>query len=270
MTGGVYPAMVTPMLANGEMDPPSAVRLTHWFRSRGCQGVVLAGTNGEGPSLAAVEKRDLVRTVCSAADGFPVVIGIATPSITEAAWLCEQSRKAGAAAALVMAPAYFREAPLDAVAEWFEALFAATELPCIVYNFPQRTGYTFDGEFLARLAKHERMIGVKDSSGNAANLAPYRQACSGALFVGDETLLLDALDAGWQGTISGAANQVTLELSEIVRQYPEESARVHFDLVRPRIEAIRSVPQPMAHKRWMTAPGILDSDAVRLPLRQPN
>jgi len=269
METGVYPAMVTPMHPGGEVDVPSTVRLALWFGSQGCRGVVLAGTNGEGPSLAAVEKRDLVRSVVAATDGMPVVIGIATPSLSEAAWLCEQSRKAGAMAALVMAPAYFREAPPDAVAEWYEALFAATTLPCIVYNFPQRTGYTFDGEFIARLSRHERMIGVKDSSGHAANLPIYRQTCPGSLFVGDETLLLDALDAGWQGTISGASNQVARELSEIVRQYPDESARVHFELTRPRIEAIRAVPQPMGHKRWMRDNGILDSDAVRLPLRQP-
>ena len=186
---GVYPASVTPMIPGGQVDYPSVARLLAHFKSAGCQGVVLAGTNGEGPSLSSVEKRDLVRIAVPIFPELQVIAGIATPSLTEAIWLANQAQKAGSSAGLVMPPAYFREAREEAVARWFEALFAETDLPILVYNFPQRTGIELSGSLMARLAEHPRMIGIKDSSGNPENIEAYARAAKGKnLFVGNEAL----------------------------------------------------------------------------------
>ena len=166
---GVYSASVTPMDSNGKMDLPSIARLLAHFKAAGCKGVVLAGTNGEGPSLSAVEKRDLVRIAVPIFPDLKIVAGIATPSLEEAIWLSNQAQKAGAAAALVMPPGYFREVGEDGIAKWFEVLFDSTDLPILVYNFPQRTGIEITTSLISRLSEHPRMIGLKDSSGNEAN-----------------------------------------------------------------------------------------------------
>lgn len=271
---GVYPASVTPMMPDGALDLAGVVNLLSAFRTAGCNGIVLAGTNGEGPSLSAVEKRDLVRASTSIFPDFPVITGIATPSLTEAIWLAQQARKAGAAAALVMPPFYFREASTDGILQWFEALMSASDLPVLVYNFPQRTGIPITPEMLGRLAQHPNMTGVKDSSGDRANLNSYAEVLQGRnkqLFVGNETLLWEALELGWSGTISGAANSIPGWLSRIVQEYrseDKESSAAKFQLALPVLENLRRIPQPATHKAVLCSKKVLQHASVRLPLQE--
>src|SRR3954467_7098266 len=103
----------------GEIDVSAMARLLAWFEACGCTGAVLAGTNGEGPSLSATEKRDLIRESMPLRGKLDIILGIASSSLEEAVWLCNQARKSGAAAALVMPPSYFREATEDGLVEWF-------------------------------------------------------------------------------------------------------------------------------------------------------
>ncbi len=270
LESGVYPASVTPLTPDGAVDLPSMVRLLSFFQAAGCQGAVLAGTNGEGPSLSALEKRDLARACVPILPDFKIVLGISTPSITEAVWLANQANKAGAAAGLVMAPGYFREASEEAICRWFEELFSETELPILVYNFPQRTGITFTNQMIERLAQHPQMIGLKDSSGNEANIPGYAGTAPDKLkFVGNEALLIAALEAGWSGTISGAANCIPAWLSAVTRDWQKgdfESARAKFQLCLPGIEALRGVPQPATNKAVLHKNGVLPNATVRLPL----
>lgn len=272
MRPGCYPAAVTPMRPSGEVDAPALARLLAWFESAGCPGVVLAGTTGEGPSLAAVEKRDLLRAVFPARGKLDLVLGVATDSLSEAIWSCRQAATIGAAAALVMPPRFYREA--SGVAAWFEAVLEESPLPIVLYNFPQRTGIPLAPDLVARLSSHARMVGVKDSSGDPANLAAFRQAAPGKdLFVGDESLLIRALEAGWQGAISGAANLLARELQEIVRRWESgdgAAAETRHRLILPSIQAIRSRPQPATSKALLVQRGLLPAATVRLPLREIN
>lgn len=264
---GVYPASVTPMTPDGKMDLPAIARLLGYFKAAGCKGAVLAGTNGEGPSLSAVEKRDLVRLAVPIIPDFHIVAGIATPSLEEAVWLANQAHKANAAAGLVMAPGYFREASEDAIARWFESLFEQTELPILVYNFPQRTGITITHSLMARLAKHPLMAGLKDSSGDESNIQGYETGKP--KFVGNENLLWRCLEAGWSGSISGAANCIPGWLSAVTDDYfagKKESAQAKFALAQPGIEALRGVPQPATNKAVLHSTGVLPNPDVRLPL----
>lgn len=268
---GTYPAAVTPFDEKGRIDAPSLARLLAWFESAGCTGAVLAGTNGEGPSLTAPEKRDLILAASGLKGTLDLVLGIASCSLNEAVWLCKQAHEAGAVAALVMPPFYFKE-PLDSIQAWFAELLDRSPLPILIYNFPQRTGITLTADFMQKAAAHPNCAGLKDSSGNRENLAAYRQAIQRddqALFVGDETLLLDALQAGWSGTISGATNSIPAWTSQIVQSYlsgDAETAAAKFQIALPVIEAMRKVPQPAAHKGILHRRGVLGSPALRLPL----
>lgn len=266
---GVYPASVTPFTEKGEVDAAGIPRLLSWFQSQRCAGIVLAGTNGEGPSLGAVEKRDLFRVAARLADGWPVIAGIATSSLDEAIWLSRQAHRDGCAAALVMPPGYFREASAVGIEAWFEALAAASPCPLLLYNFPKRTGIVLTSETVARLSRLDTIIGIKDSSGDKANITGYAQAMPGrSLFVGDETLLLDALSHGWTGSISGAANVIPRWLAAAVEEWPDaaEGAAVKFELILPLLQRLRSCPQPAANKVLLHRLRVLDRADVRLPL----
>jgi 4-hydroxy-tetrahydrodipicolinate synthase len=263
----VYPASVTPFDAAGRVDNEGIAKLLAYFRAAGCTGAVFAGTNGEGPSLSAVEKRDLVRTAVPLAQGLEVILGIATPSLDEAIWLAQQSHKAGAAAGLVMPPAYFREASEEGLARWFEALADASPLPLLLYNFPQRTGIPLSETLVARLFRHERVVGLKDSSGEGANLQMYANAVPGArLYVGDETLLQRAIGHGWTGTISGAANVIPEWIVQTLRDPDAESQAEKYRLLQTGLEALRVKGQPGLNKALLKRLGVLESDRVRLPL----
>lgn len=220
--------------------------------------------------MSAVEKRDLVRVAVPIYPELKIIAGIATPSLEEAIWLANQAYKAGAVAGLVMPPGYFREASEDAIGRWFEKLFAETELPILVYNFPQRTGMEISSSLIKRLAQHSRMIGLKDSSGNEANIENYVKAAKGKnMFVGNEALLWRCLEAGWTGTISGAANCIPGWLAVVVKEFFEgnrESAQAKFQFALRGIEALRGVPQPATNKAVLHRTGIIPCPDVRLPL----
>lgn len=268
----VYPAAVTPFDEKGRVDIAQVAKLLAWFEANGCAGAVLAGTNGEGPSLSATEKRDLIEAAVPLRGKLDVILGIATPSLEEAAWLCRRAYDSGAVAVLVMAPFYFRDVPEAGIEKWFSSLLDRSPIPVIVYNFPQKTGITLSAQLVGRLGTHANMAGVKDSSGNADNLSSFRRALvreDQRLFVGDECLLLDAMREGWSGSISGASNVIPLPISMIVKDFlegREESAEAKFEIALPVIQAIRSSPQPASHKMVLKEFGVLTNSAVRLPL----
>ena len=250
---------------------PAVVRLMAWFESEGCTGAVLAGTNGEGPSLSAPEKRDLVARAMPLKGKLDLILGIATPSLDEAVWLCKQADQVGCAGVLLMPPFYFRDASPQGVEDWLRFVLDKSPSPVVVYNFPQKTGVTISADTLSRLSEHERFAGVKDSSGAPENIAAYRAALGPdrQLFMGNETLLLDALTAGWSGAISGAANVLPMWISQIVcewRRGDRESAGAKFELVLPMIESLRKHSQPAMNKALLLRLGVLPSDRLRLPL----
>lgn len=256
------PAAVTPFDAEGRVDLVGVARLLAYFRSEGATGVVVGGTTGEGPSLTSFEKRDLVRSAAPLAGGLPVWLGVATPSLEEAVWLARETNKAGAAGILLMPPFFYRE--LDPTA-WLGAVLDRSPVDILLYNFP-RFAPALGVDLLSALADHPRFVGLKDSSGNVENLASFASALPGKrLYVGDETLLDRALDLGWSGTISGAANVLCRELAGAVKDEGESRA-VKLELLLPRLKEIRSSPQPVGHKRTLVKRGIIDRADVRLPL----
>lgn len=247
------------------------MRLMAYFEASGCKGVVLAGTNGEGPSLSAYEKRELLRSAQACRGNLKLILAIATSSLDEAVWLTKQAAKDGADALLLMPPSYFKNASENGIERWFLKVLESSELPVLIYNFPKMTGITLTPEFIARFKDHPKVAGCKDSSGDASNLASYRAAFAEnqQLFVGDETILLEALRHGWTGTISGAANLVPAQLVRIVAQWfakEGQSATTAYELLLPVLKAIRSNTQPSANKAVLCSLGVLTDPRPRLPL----
>lgn len=269
---GVYPASVTPMTPDGKIDLLSVAKLLAYFESAGCKGVVLAGTNGEGPSLSAVEKRDLLRESIPMRGQLKVILGVATPSLDEAIWLSKRAHEFEASAILLMPPSYFRSVSEAAIVKWFLTVVEKSPVPALIYNFPKMTGVTISPAMMTEIGAHPNVAGCKDSSGEISNLTGYREALKRpeqVLFVGNELLLLGALRAGWTGTISGAANSVPKWLSQIVAEYvggQTESAETKFEILRPVLEEIRSLSQPANHKAFLQNRGILARSSLRLPL----
>lgn len=263
MFSGAYTALVTPFGNDGEIDYPGVARLLAWHESEGMDGVVIAGTNGEGPSLSAIEKRDLTKFAVSHAGSLKIIFGAGTCSLPEAIWLCNQAEKSGAVAALVLPPFYF--SPTESgIEQWFTSLVDNTKIPVILYNFPKPTKITLSPHMVGRLLTQDRIIGIKDSSGDEG----YLNDClaetvpkSKSMLVGDERLLLTCLKQGGSGTISGLANSFPRLVS---RQVAEQTDTMQT-LINEAVANVKCHPQPAVHKAILNHKG-LPGGRVRLPL----
>lgn len=263
MLSGAFTALITPFDETGQIDYPGVARLLAWHEANGMDGVVVAGTNGEGPSLSAIEKRDLVRFAVQHAGKLQVILGAGTCSITQAIWLCEQAQKAGAIASLVLPPFYF-DASKQGIRNWFDELLSKTDLPCIVYNFPKMTRFTFDETLVHALFQNANCIGIKDSSGDEHLLDTYLRVAhkhSKSVFVGDERLILNSLLSEGSGTISGLANSFPALISRQVRE-KSDALQTFID---EAVQNIKCHPQPAVHKAILDHRG-LPGGPMRPPL----
>ena len=263
MFSGAYTALITPLCPDGEIDYPGVARLIAWHESEGMDGVVIAGTNGEGPSLSAVEKRDLTRFAVEHAGKLKIVFGAGTCSLPEAIWLCNQAEKSGAVAALVLPPFYFA-ATEAGIEEWFTKLVENVKISVILYNFPKSTKVSLSPDLVGRLLQLERVIGIKDSSGDPETLTAYLAKAtpiSKSVFVGDERLLLSCLSRGGAGTISGLANSFP---RLVARQVAERTETLQA-LIDEAVENVKCHPQPAIHKAILDHKG-LPGGQVRPPL----
>ncbi len=246
MLEGAFVAMVTPFTEKGEIDLPGVARLLAYFEHHGLTGVVVAGTNGEGPSLSSTEKRDITQFAVRHSGKLKVIAGLATCSLTEARWLAKRASESGAMAGLVLPPFYFPP-NFEGIEAWFRELATTVELPLILYNIPQNVGFSLPPPMVERLLRLPSIAGIKDSSGNPALLEEYLVSAhkSGKeVLVGDERLLLSALYQGASGTISGLANSTPHLIARQVR----ERSEVLQALIETACQNLKTHPQPAVHK----------------------
>lgn len=246
MLHGAFVAMVTPFTEKGDIDEVGVVRLLAYWESQGLTGVVVAGTNGEGPSLSATEKRDLVHLAVKHSGKLKVIAGLATCSLTEARWLVKRASESGAMAALVLPPFYYPPNP-EGIEAWFGELASTSELPLILYNIPQNVGFSLPPPMVERLFRFPSVAGIKDSSGDPSLLEAYLQSAlknGKEVLVGDERLILTALSQGASGTISGLANSTP----HLIARQVQERSEVLQTFIEEACQNLKKHPQPAVHK----------------------
>lgn len=175
--GAVLTAMVTPMREDGSVDLDAAVSLATHLVDHGHDGLVLNGTTGESPATHAPEKAELIRAVVDAVgDRAAVVAGAGSNDTLHAVRMAEQAADAGADGLLVVSPYYSRPSQTGVVRH-IQAVADSTPLPVMLYDVPGRTGVRFAQPTLDALAAHERVVAMKDATGDlyaAATLPPAR------------------------------------------------------------------------------------------------
>lgn len=259
----VWPAAVTPFNDRGRIDYVSLARLFAFFEAAGCTGVVLGGTTGEGPSLSAVEKRDLIRESVRLRGSLQVILGSATNSLDEAIWLSKRAVEFGATGLLAAPPSFFRGASAG-LRDWYLALMEGGPSPVVVYHHPAFVGVSLGLDDWADLLAHENCLGVKASSGYDDLLSLLPSLAPGKmLLMGNEADLGAALSLGWSGTISAVANVIPHWLVQVVREHPDPHKLAFLE---PVLAAIRSGVMPGNLKSVLTEWGILERADVRLPL----
>lgn len=222
---GVYAAAVTPLKDDSTLDLESVPALLRFFASRGCHGIVLFGTTGEGPSFSPGEREMLMRAVCesrSLVPGFRVIVGTGTPSLSESMDLTKLAFDLGFDGALVVPPYYFRKATDDGLFHWFSELMSKS-VPSdgymLGYHFPNVAGIGFSIQLISRLkdAFPTQFAGIKDSS-HDADLARTLGNTFGsdlAVFSGTDSYLQLAMQNHAAGCITAPANILSPGLRQI-------------------------------------------------------
>jgi dihydrodipicolinate synthase/N-acetylneuraminate lyase len=265
MLTGAIAAAVTPLTdGGGDLDENAVGSLTRFLAERGIDGVLACGTTGEGILLSVPERRRVAeRFVEARPEGFRVAIHAGAQSTSDTVELATHAKEVGADAVAVIAPPYF---PLDERA-LLEHLRSAAEacgpLPFYVYEFAGRSGYAIPVPVIERLRETSpNLAGLKVSDTPWSAIEPYMLEGLD-LFVGSEPLVLEALEHGADGAVSGLATA----FPEIVAALVHERDATAGEWVSTLRTLLGPIPIHAALKEILVARGVPIRPAVRPPLR---
>ncbi len=237
----------------------------------GLDGVLVAGSTGEAALLDPAEQDTLVRWARAVIpkDRW-LLVGTGAESTRQAIALTRAAAAAGADAVLVRPPGYFTPMLVPAqLGDYYRAIADASPIPVLVYNIPKYTHIAVPPEVLVDLARHERIVGVKDSSGDPKNLAAYRAAVpQWSVLVGSASLLYQALELGCDGAVVGVAcfaAAACVELYAAFRAGDKARAKALQDRIGPLDKQIVGALGPAGIKAAMDAVG-LHGGPPRAPL----
>ncbi len=269
--GAIYTAMITPFDQRGELDLSEGQRLARWLVARGNDGLVVAGSTGEGQTLDPAERVALYRAVKEAVAGDAIVMANAgTNSTRESVTAVKEAQAAGADAILAVVP-YYNKPTQSGMLAHFGAIAQTTSLPVVIYNIPGRTGANMLPETLLELARrHRNVAGVKESSGDLKQIGTIlRDRTPGfGLWAGDDHLFLPCLSLGADGVVGVASHLCSLEYREIFDAYcqgrVDEAAAIAGSLLS-LIDALFATTSPIPVK-WAMAQLGFHVGSCRLPL----
>lgn len=208
---GIIPPMVTPLTGRDTLDVPGLERLVERLVAGGVSGIFALGTTGEAPSLSYRLRREVVEHTCRLVKSrIPVLVGITDTSLVESAHLAAHAATHGADAVVTSAPFYF-PAGQPELREFIEELLPELPLPLMLYNMPALTKTSFSREVVAWALDQEKIVGLKDSSGDLVYFRKIRHLAETArpdwsFLVGPEELLAEVVLMGGHGGINGGAN----------------------------------------------------------------
>ena len=269
MFTGAMTALVTPF-RGGEVDTRALEALVEAQIAGGINALVPCGSTGEAATLTHEEHLAVVRAVVRAARGrVPVIAGTGSNSTAEAIRLTRGAEEAGADAALLISP-YYNKPTQDGIYRHYAAVADATGLPLILYNIPGRTGSNITPDTIARLARLPNIAGVKEASGNLAQVLEIIDE-SGAdfgIYSGDDILTLPIMAAGGHGVIAVGANlmpRAYVELTDALLAGDLERARMRNHRLLPLMMALTLEVNPIPVKTALAMMGQC-ADEFRLPL----
>lgn len=269
--GAVITAMVTPFDGEGALDLDVAAQLARWLAAHGSDGLVVAGTTGEGSTLTDDEKLDLWRAVAEAVT-IPVIANTGSNDTAHSAHLTRQAAGLGAAGVLAVTPYYNRPSQTGLEAH-FRAVAEATDLPVILYDIPVRSGRKISHEVMVRLAQEvPNMAGVKDAAADVGATARLLAAVpdSFEVYSGNDDHTLALLALGAVGVVGVATHWIGLEMAEMIAA-ASKGDLAHAREINGRLlesflfETGDAAPNPIPAKAMMRTLGVPVGEC-RLPM----
>ena len=259
--GRVLTAMVTPFRDDGSVDADLAARLAEHLLRNGTDGLVIAGTTGESPTLSWQEQRDLFQAVREVVAGrAPLLAGTGSNCTAEAVEATRAAAELGADGALVVVP-YYNRPPQEGLEAHFRAVSqAAPDLPLMLYNIPGRTGCSLAPETTARLLDCPGIVAFKAASGTTEEVSQLHLLCGDrlAVYSGDDALTLPMLAVGAVGVVSVASHLAGNAIRAMVQSFlsgDRATALAMHERLLPLCRALFSTTNPIPVKAALDLEG---------------
>ena len=266
---GMATAIVTPMTATG-IDYDALARFLEFQIESGINAIVVMGTTGENATIEYCDQKEVIRfTVEKVAGRVPVIAGTGTNNTDHVLHNTKNACEVGADAVLVVTP-YYNKATQNGLYQFFTTFADASSVPVILYKVPSRTGCNLLPKTVARLAEHPNIVGVKEATGNVAQMVEIMHLCGDKIDVysGEDALTVPMLAMGAAGTISVLSNVVPKESVAMTDAFfagdLKTAAKLQCDML-PLINALFSEVNPIPAKAAVSAMGF-GNEYLRLPL----
>lgn len=272
--GRVLTAMVTPFDEGGQVDYRRARELARALIDSGSDGLVLAGTTGESPTLTTDEKLRLFREVREEiGTRGQIVAGTCNYNTAESIELSQEAAHAGVDGILGTVP-YYNKPPQHGLYAHFRAIAEAVDRPIILYNVPSRTATVMQPETTIKLSQIPNIVGIKEASGNldwAAQIVDESRA-GFKVWSGDDIITLPLLSVGGYGIVSVASHLVGRQIQQMIGHHlagrADEAGTLHRTL-RPIFNGLFVTTNPIPLKYALRKIGF-PVGGVRLPLVEPD
>ena len=272
--GRLITAMVTPFNKEGEVDYDQAKKLALALLESGSEGLVLAGTTGESPTLLHEEELILFAEVKKAVGNKgSIIANTGSNSTAEAVLSTKGAEKIGVDACLLVVP-YYNKPSQEGLYQHFKTIAESTKLPCILYNVPTRTIRNLSAETTIKLSQIPNIIGIKEASGNLEQITKVINEAKPGFLVwsGDDSATLPMLALGAYGVISVTSHLAGKQMSEMIYSFvkgdTKKAADIHARLL-PLFTALFLVSNPSPVKYALNKVGF-NVGKPRLPLVEPD
>jgi 4-hydroxy-tetrahydrodipicolinate synthase len=267
MLGEVLTAIVTPFRSDGSVDLETFRSLAMFLVENGSDGLVVAGTTGEAPTLEDDERLALFEAaVQTVGDRASVVAGTGTYSTAHSVHLTHEAAQIGVDAFLVVTP-YYNKPPSEGIIKHFAAIARVSDKPVIVYNIPQRVVINIEPDTITRLAEIPNVRAVKQATTDIEQ-AKHIVESGLDLYAGNDDLVVPFLDVGGIGGVCVYTHIVGPQVKQMVRRHREgdaDGAREIEDALRPVVDALAVTTNPIPVKAALAMFG-RDVGSLRLPL----
>ncbi|WP_156857806.1 4-hydroxy-tetrahydrodipicolinate synthase [Oceanobacillus sp. AG] len=268
--GRLLTAMVTPFDKHGEVDYGRTSKLIEHLLDTGTDGLVVAGTTGESPTLTTREKVELFKYVVKEVNGkVPVLAGTGSNNTRASIELTREVESIGIDGIMLVVP-YYNKPSQEGLYQHFSQIAASTSLPVMLYNIPGRSSVNMTPETIIRLSQVDNIVSVKEASGDLDAVSQIIEETGDdfSVYSGDDGMTLPILSIGGTGVVSVAAHVIGKDMRAMVQNFLDgnvtEAAGIHRRIV-PVVKALFQAPSPSPVKEALNEINV-PVGSVRLPL----
>ncbi|SET39920.1 4-hydroxy-tetrahydrodipicolinate synthase [Salinibacillus kushneri] len=268
--GRILTAMVTPFDENGRIDFSKTTELVEYLIANGSDGLVVAGTTGESPTLSVDEKVELFHHVVKTVDSrVSVIAGTGSNNTQASVELTKRVEPLGVDGIMLVSP-YYNKPSQQGLYEHFKKVADSTSLPIVLYDVPGRTVVRLNADTVVRLSQIDNIVAIKDASGDLDKMAEIIEQTDDdfVLYTGEDSLTLPTKAIGGKGVISVSAHIIGNEMQEMLNYFDQgnvrQAAKLHRHLL-PVMKGVFLAPSPAPVKAALKWKGI-DAGSVRLPI----